>query len=485
MNDEIKIGLDFGTHQTKICIQRTPDEGRGEPNYEFFKFTDLQGNQQYFLPSVVQINDDDTLSYGYVNSKRTKDEPDAPPKPVVTFEEEFDVEEMAENLYDKYATKENSTEDMNILREMLKIRLQKIKARNTKKNEDAENQYDAQLRDHQQRSKTVFRYFKQATFIGEEWDNITPISNRNLCIWYLAYIIFLLEEKYGTNFSINMGIPADESSYDVRKRVAVEILATSYHLVENVYQNKFDQFLNEKYTDLLEKTEKKEFSKELKEEYWINVFPEAYASLTALTSRGKLPTGMSLTADIGGGTTDISFFTIEQGLPMIYKFWSIPRGLNYVAERSGFDYVEKDFSMRVRPEVISKYNQIKYELVYNLMKDLERRIRIETSIPVQNLRDALKNRIVVYSGGGSTYSFLTKPIGSFTDVRVIDGSIWNEENIKDKAVVSKFPMLLTTAYGLSVSTDDEDVKLKSYTSLFAHLPKKEENAIDEVSKDQV
>ena len=33
--------LDFGTHQTKICIQRTPDEGRGEPNYEFFKFIDL------------------------------------------------------------------------------------------------------------------------------------------------------------------------------------------------------------------------------------------------------------------------------------------------------------------------------------------------------------------------------------------------------------------------------------------------------------
>ena len=65
--DIIRVGLDFGTHQTKICIQRTPDEGRGEPNYEFFKFIDLKGNEQYFLPSLIQINKDDTLSYGYVD----------------------------------------------------------------------------------------------------------------------------------------------------------------------------------------------------------------------------------------------------------------------------------------------------------------------------------------------------------------------------------------------------------------------------------
>ena len=51
--DRIKIGLDFGTHQSKICVQRIPDEGHGEPCYEFFQFTDLQGNMQFFLPSVI------------------------------------------------------------------------------------------------------------------------------------------------------------------------------------------------------------------------------------------------------------------------------------------------------------------------------------------------------------------------------------------------------------------------------------------------
>ena len=118
------------------------------------------------------------------------------------------------------------------------------------------------------------------------------------------------------------------------------------------------------------------------------------------------------------------------------------------------------------------------------MKDLQRKIQNETSIPVQNLRDALKDRILVYSGGGSTFHFLTKPIDTFTDVHIIDGSIWKEENIKDKAAISKLSLLLTTAYGLSVSKNDEEVKLKSYSSLFAHLPKKYERTIEEISKDQ-
>lgn len=483
MNNEIKIGLDFGTHQTKICVQRTPDEGRGEPNYEFFLFTDLQGNKQYFLPSVIQINKDDTLSYGYVDSQKMKAQPDKPTKMVVELEEEFNIAEMAEKLYDKYANEDNTPEDMYVLAEMLKIKLQNVEARNAKRKVEAEDFYDNQLKLHQE-AKNVFRYFKQATFIGGEWNRVTPISNRTLCVWYLAYVIFLLEEKFGKDFSINMGIPADEGTYEVKKRLAVEILSAAYYLVEDVYKNNLDDFLNEKYDVLLTRTVNRPFSKEMKEEYWINIFPEAYANLTALTSRGKLPTGMSLTADIGGGTTDISFFTIEEGNPMIYKFWSIPRGLNYIAERSGFDYADGDFTSKAHQEVIEKYNRKKHELVYNLVKDLQRKIKNETSIPVENLREALRDRILVYSGGGSTFSFLTMPIDTFTDVRVIDDSIWNEENIKDKSVASKLSVLLTTAYGLSVSKSDEDIKLKSYASLFAHLPKENENERPEISKDQ-
>lgn len=481
--DRIRIGLDFGTHQTKVCVQSTPDEGHGEPNYEFFQFKDLMGVNQYFLPSVIQINDDDTLSYGYVDELRRKPEPDEPVKQKVELDEEFDVADMTEKLYDKYATKDNSPEDMHALADMLKIRLQHIKAKNKVNQAEAEKIYESQLRDHRE-AKNIFRYFKQATFIGGEWIRTSPISNRILCIWYLAYIIFLLEEKYGDNFRIHMGIPADEESYEAKKRLADVIIASAYHLVEDVYHNSLQDFLNERKDDLLQKTVTEKYSENLKVLYQMNIFPEAYANLTALTSRGKLPEGMSLTADIGGGTTDVSFFTIENRLPMIYKYWSIPRGLNYVAERSGFDYSDGNFTERAQQEVIDKYNRKKHELIYNLVRDLKRKIREETSIPVQNLTDALKDRILVYSGGGSTFDFLTMPIDTFTDIRIIEPSIWNEENIKDKASVSKLSQLLTTAYGLSVCEDDEVVKLKSYSSLFSHLPRKHDNERPEISKDQ-
>lgn len=481
--DKVKIGLDFGTHQTKICVQRTPDEGHGEPQYEFFQFTDLNGDKHYFLPSIIQLNNDDTLSYGYVDSRQMKAGTAIPNMPEVQLEEEFDIADTAESLYDKYATKDNKPEDMYILGEMLQIRLQKIHARNMMKLNDAKETYQNQLREHK-KAKNVFRYFKQATFVGGDWNSFTPISNRTLCVWYLAYVIFLLEEKYGTDFSINMGVPTDVTAYEAQKRLAVEILAASYYLVEDVYKNDFNQFLHEKYDVLLSKTIERGFSIDLKEEYWINIFPEAYASLIALTAQKKLPTGMSLTADIGGGTTDISFFTIEDGFPMIYKYWSIPRGLNYLAERSGFDYAEMDFRNNIHKDVVDKYNRKKLELVYNLVRDLQKKIQNETNIPVQNLRDALKNRILVYSGGGSTYDFLTEPVDSFTDVRVMDASIWNEENIKNKRDVSNLSALLITAYGLSVSSSDEEVKLKSYSSLFSHLSREDDDCIPEISKDQ-
>ena len=480
--DQIKIGLDFGTHQTKICVQRTPDEGHGEPNYEFFQFTDLHGEKQYFLPSIIQINEDDTLSYGYVDETRIKEQPSAPEKPKVDYEEEFSIEELAVELYQKYSTEKCTSEDVEVLKKMLSIRLNRIRQKNSKKYKEAEVLYESQLREYQSQ-KNSFRYFKQAAFIGGEWFRSTIISYRTQCVWYLAYVIFLLEEKYGTNFSINMGVPTDDKKYEVNKRLAVEILATAYFLVENVYNNDFDKFLNEKYDVLLTKTVHKSYTEELKKEYVINIFPEAYASLIALTSKGKLPEGMNLTADIGGGTTDISFFLIENKLPMIYKYWSIPRGLNYLAEMSGFDYSEGNFVTRICQDVIDKYNRKKLELVSNLIYDLQNKIKKETSIPVWRLNEALQDRIIVYSGGGSTFDFLTQEIDTFSDVRVINSSIWNEENIKDKRIVSSLAILLATAYGLSLCKKDEEVELKSYSSLFSHLPRKYEREIPEISKD--
>lgn len=474
--DDIRVGLDFGTHQTKICVQTIPDEGHGEPMYEFFEFEDLAGSMQYFLPSVMQINDDDTLSYGYVDSDRLKR---SCPKPVMEeFELEIDNSMTADELYEKYATSANTIEDKSCLVKMLEAKDAIIAKKKSLYYEYAEKKYKAQIEEYNS-CACIFKYFKQAIFAGREWKQ--DIDCRRLSIWYLSYVIFLLEEKYGTNFSINMGIPADSRTFHAIKALAVEILASAYYLVEEVYNNDIKLFLAETVDQLKSKTVLLSYSEEIKDNYAINIFPEAYAGMLPLTSNGKLSNGMSITVDIGGGTTDISFFTIQKNKPTIYKYWSIPRGLNYIAEQSGFDYASGSFSKMVNHQVVELYNRKLLEVSYLLKNELSRNFSAVTQIPKANLHKALQDRIVVYNGGGSTYKFLTKSIGSFTDVKLVDTEMWREVNMKNLNRVAHLSRMLTTAYGLSLGESDDEVKLCPLDTLFdgfAEYNKEEIIAID-------
>lgn len=166
--NNIRVGLDFGTHQTKICVQTIPDEGHGEPIYEFFQFMDEHGIKQYFLPSLIQINEDNTLSYGFIDSSREKG---AVAKP--TYEPDklgiadFDIAETTSMLYDKYAIKENSPKDMAVLAEMLKIRKKKIDIKKKIQEAKAKEEFDRKLESYH-RERNVFQYFKQATFAERE-----------------------------------------------------------------------------------------------------------------------------------------------------------------------------------------------------------------------------------------------------------------------------------------------------------------------------
>lgn len=59
----ITVGLDFGTHQTKICIENK--EGV-ELSYIFMKFEDTYHRQFYTLPSIIGVGKNGLLSYGYL-----------------------------------------------------------------------------------------------------------------------------------------------------------------------------------------------------------------------------------------------------------------------------------------------------------------------------------------------------------------------------------------------------------------------------------
>ena len=478
--DEIRIGLDFGTHQTKICVCSIPNEGHGIPEYEFFKFVDLKGKEQYFLPSVVQINKDDTVSYGFVDPEEEKESLPFPRLEIIQPVGEIDIREEAEKLLDKYSEGGSYDEEgFTAISKMLSLKNVIDKESYEERKEKAQAKYREDVAEYN-RERNLFRYFKQATLAEYPWES--KYSSKLLCVWYLAYVIFLLEEKYPDGFYINMGIPTDDKSFHQKRELGTSLLLSAFRLVEDVYENDIMAFLNEKVRDLVIKTDIQAYSEEDKDSYLINIFPEAYASLIGLTSRGKLSEGMSINADIGGGTTDISFFIVKDRIPQIYKYWSIPRGLNYIAEMSGFDYSEKDFVRNAHQDIIDKFNHKKEEIVYNLSRILIDLLR-GSGIHKSSLLNALQDRIVVYNGGGSTYSQLTTAMYRFTDVKIVDAELWSEELVKEKQKVEKIFRLLTTAFGLSVAKDDSEVVLCDLNKIFAQYYQDEDYERKEIDKD--
>lgn len=405
------IGLDFGTHQTKICVE---EKDRLETRYSFVTFKDNKGRESFVLPSIIRINSNGKLSYGY-------------------------IEEGVPG--------------------------------------------------------TIVRYFKQATFTESPsiWNN--RVNAEYYTIWYLAYIIFLLEEKYGTDFSLNFGIPTDNDRYAFLKRKAISLILSAYRLVEDVYQNEIERFLDENITSLMANTELLAYSDEKKEEFGILVFPEAFACLRPLAAKGRITSGMNLMVDIGGGTTDISFFTMEKeketdktAKPQIYELLSAPIGLNFLTkaeEQLDSGKVDSNVDTNAKldwirqTEYIDKISDICYRLRQRILKLYDN----STKLNRDRITQALKDRLIIYTGGGSTFSSLRRPYDGFTDIKHITTHEWGTQSFDEMEEISKLCPILSTVFGLSISATTDKFKTKPLNELFKHLVDAEEGAYDDIVTD--
>ena len=389
----ITVGLDFGTHQTKVCIE---DKEGVEVHYKFLKFKDCEGQMHYTLPSAICIGPDGKLKYGYLPSN-------------------------AEG---------------------------KIK-----------------------------RYFKQAVFRNSDSMNMRLYEAACYSIWYLAYILFDLEAMYGQNFTIQMGAPTDGSRLDDIKAIAVTIMASAYKLVEEVFENDKETFLNTDIKTLVSKTEIVPYTDELKDEYGILVFPEAYVCLMPMVGKGKISRGISMMVDIGGGTTDISFFNIEDGMPNVFDFFSINLGLNYlknsdditsfrrntysIMEESGF--INSDRKWEFLREIQNKCDT----LISKLRNELTSQSKLNVSI----LMDALQNRPIVYTGGGSMFRTLLTSYEGFREMHHISYDFWKSKAFDDETLFKRADLcpILSTAYGLSISVPNDNIKRLPLRDLFENV----------------
>lgn len=393
----ITVGLDFGTHQTKICVE---EKNGSETHYSFHMFRDLKGNMQYTLPSIICITPDEKIKYGYID-KRTKG--------------------------------------------------------------------------------SYKRYFKQAVFMDKNSIDMMLWEAACYSIWYLAYILFDLEEKYGQAFTIQMGAPSDTARLDSRKAIAVSILVSAYKLVEDVFHNDKNAFLDTTVSKLIELTEIVRYTDLLKKQYGILVFPESYACLMPIVGRGKIAHGMNIIVDIGGGTTDISFFTIEEKVakskiyhPQVYDFFSISKGLNYLIKQdvTTGDSLTKELHIIDGSEIDKDRASLYYEEIDNICNNIKESLKREwvaqTVHSKEKLLNRLKNRPVIYTGGGSTIDMLRRAYGDFQEIHKIDYGSWKSKEFDGKELFSQKAMcpILSTAYGLSISVANDDIVRKPFRDIF-------------------
>ena len=386
----ITVGLDFGTHQTKVCIE---DSEGVEINYSFMKFEDTYHSEFYTLPSVVGVDKKGLMHYGFLNR-------------------DFDGR--------------------------------------------------------------IVKYFKQSAFDANASYIMPQINAWYFSAWYIAFIIFDLEKKYGQQFAIQMGAPTDSSHVEQAKEITTRIVSSAYRLVEDVFKNDKQRFLSTTMKELVEMTVIVPYSIETKNDYGLLVFPEAYACLMPLISQGKLESGMNLMIDIGGGTTDISFFTIENNKPQVYAFYSLNKGLNFLthADEVRHSGIHSNLAKTAKIDQKRKFffmKDIKHVcgiIRTELFKNLE-----ETDVQSWKLKQSLKKRPLIYSGGGSTFNSLRNPYDAYVDIILISERQWNGSAIEefDDITDKKLCPILATAYGLSVSATNDDIVMKPLSEIFAKL----------------
>lgn len=520
------IGLDFGTHQTKVCIE--DNSNPQNTTYEFLLFKNPEGEEKLCLPSIVQINMDGTVSYGFCDNKPCKcigqtpiKEPileelphlQLPPEPqkpaefdkktaftegtnllpwqlkLLSIKQELSYKTSKE--YKKWLEKRNDylfkhnqwENDCKTKKDEYEKLVSEIKYRNKKKTDE----YQKELEKSRTTEPLIFRYFKQALF--EKKTLPENFDARIISIWYLAYVIFMLNEKYGEDFFIQMGVPCDSKSFSERKKLAKTLIRSAYYLVDEVFKNDLDMFLNAKYDELLSMTVIKEPSRD-EDDNIAFVFPEAIASLKILFEYKKIVPGrMHLMVDIGGGTTDISFFSIGKendsknktlvDVLSVYRFITIPYGLNYIDENC-------TVSSSLNISLIDKhYKSILDKEVGKLVKEIYDMFK-PTGFPTETLSDALDKNTVLYCGGGSTIKQLCKPILRFQNVMNIDNTIFSAHDVNNVKMLSKndYP-ILANAYGLAhteyndnlfdvncYARNNNNLKLADFDKLFDHIIKR-------------
>ena len=502
---DITLGLDFGTHQSKLCMSYMPNN---ETIYEFVEFTLADGTKSVLFPSLIQINNDDTIRIGSIDYSTCATRPVPPPerpslpeRPEIELPEEPDLTlppepqkpsfqssyEWDKKHRNKFKKKhkiwESRCQDIIQAHRIWENKCYYLNNQLKKWQEEVDEinaEYDEEYA-YWQRHQTeyrVLRYFKQAAFTSTlKWSS-EEIPADTLCIWYLTYLLLYVRsyvkerfnEVFEESVSVQMGVPSglnDNASRMIHYR-GQRYLVAARHLMESF--DSPEDMCSLPYNRLMEMTNPTgDNIVEEAEMYGFVIIPEAYAGLQSLTYSRRLSRGnMHLLVDIGGGTTDIAFFTIEKSLmPSIHTVTSFHKGLNYVLEKYLEEHPtctmgEAQELVRQKPSLfqkaISAYtSELRAELnhiIEHVSQEFNREV-VGTELTTARLYEAMIGRPIVYCGGGSVFNDMRIAHHYFSDKRLINKDTLNIPNLMNQGIDNVLYTILATAYGLSIPTFEE------------------------------
>lgn len=506
------IGFDLGTHQTKICIMDALNSD--DKFYEFMEFETPQKGSSPLFPSIVQINEDKTVSYGYVDPCLQMADGAKPQKPMLQempskprlpdFEEPNYPEEPAIKWMDKLRALLHFKTSHEVWEQECKTISDKARKEWREKcdmiNSNYASQCDSIMNNNEEKlehyrkelakwdeegdGEYVFRYFKQKAFSGKGIWESELFSAEEVTVWYIAYILLLIKGKIGDAFVVQFGVPIGNYNSDDDKQIkerAYCLYVAAYHLYKKYAD--VNAYREASYEELREGTQIATYLS-VEEKEFFDDLPEAYAGLFPLTDCGYIKGSFNLLVDIGGGTTDMALFCLDskKNQPNVIMMESIQKGLNYIFEKSSDGTLKSirkmqekffnDSSSSIFTDSIEEYQKeldtLCRELSDRLWKEMNR-----TKLPKSNLIQALKNQRVIYCGGGGVYEILHQDFPFYTDVKCISkellkiNNLINEDNIPDNL----YP-ILATSYGLASfqkSYPGEEVKCSTIEEVFMNM----------------
>ena len=281
MSRKIHIGLDFGTYQSKACFYQIDQDAR-----EFYKFS---GSNSYFLPSSILINEDQSLRIGETSKGSGKDQLYRYFKIASAEDDSFRLETFDQqednNFYRFNEFKKYSPEVLSVL--YLTYIILEIEQNLRKRFSGGERQGGALLRGLFQRQNKVEEiHFTYRLGIPTEWSQKKTIERKRK----FENILLL-----------------------------ARLLSKSFASTQNYLNNRIDELLIKlKSYNLNQQIGSiDEFKLKLNEE-GVSVYPETAAGLALITQEQMVRPGCYATMDIGGGSTDISFFRVFSDYKIIY-----------------------------------------------------------------------------------------------------------------------------------------------------------------------